>query len=148
MSVLIIPFSLQQLYFKQYYVLAKVNNYVLPVLIDTGSSISCIQTKYCSFLQPLAEPIKIARCFDANYDIYESTIVNITFDNQFYFDLSLFVHNPEKLDIPMLLGMDFLDVLSHYILNYDYLCLVINNYQHNIPRILLTYQEIVEQLEL
>ena len=148
MSLLIIPSSLKQLYFKQYHVIAKINNYILPVLIDTGSSISCIQSKYCQELYSLETSIKVSRIYDPKYDIKSSTIVNISFDNKFYFDLSLLVHDSANLDIPVLLGIDFLDVLQYYMITYEYLYLTINNYQLEIPRIMLTQEELIEQLEL
>lgn len=148
MSFNIHPLSFQGLHFNQYHVLAKVNNYILPVLIDTGSSISCIQSQYCTFIQPLSNPLHIARCFEPNYIIKTSTIVHLTFDNNQYYELSLLVHDPTTLDIPIVLGISFLDALQSYTITYEYLFLTINEHTYTLPRIFLSQQELKEQLGL
>ena len=148
MSSVIFPLTLQGTYFNQYYIIAKVNNYILPILIDTGSSISCIQSKFCTSFQSITNPIYISRCFDSDYELNMSTIVEIAFDNEKDYKLALLVHDPKTMEIPLILGVYFLDALQSYTITYDHLYLTINGYVHVLDRILLSQHELKEQLGL
>ena len=148
MNSIISPLSFTGAYFNQYHIIARINNYVLPILIDTGSSISCIQSKFCTSFQTILNPLHISRCFDTDFELDTSTMVKITFDNIKYYDLLLFVSNPGIMEIPVVLGIDFLEVLQSFTITYDRLFLTIDNYTHTINRILLSQQEINKQLGL
>ena len=148
MSSIISPLSFTGAYFNQYHIIARINNYVLPILIDTGSSISYIQSKFCTSLQTILNPLHISRCFDSDFELDTFTIVKITFDNIKYYDLSLFVSSPEVMEIPVVLGIDFLEALQGFTITHDRLFLTIENYTQTINRILLSQQEINKQLGL
>ena len=148
MSSVIFPLTLQGTYFNQYHIIAKVNNYILPILIDTGSSISCIQSKFCTSFQPLINPLYVSRCFDSDCELSTSTIVEISFDNKKDYKLALLVHDPETMEIPLILGVDFLDAIQSYTITYDHLYLTIDGCIHMLDRMLLSQQELNKQLGL
>ena len=148
MSSIIYPLTLQGTYFNQYHIIAKVNDYILPVLIDIGSSISCIQSKFCTLFQSMINPLYISRYFDFDCELNMSTIVEIAFDDKRNYKLALLVHNSETMEIPLILGVDFLDALQSYTITYDHLYLTIDGYMHMLDRILLSQQELNKQLGL